>query len=67
MVIVQLSAIVGGLIAWCAVAFGVAVVLGRMCAKRDEQVCGREPLQSGVPEQAGPVRSSADAVERSGR
>lgn len=68
--ILLLSTIVGGLVAWFAVAVGIAVVLGRMCARRDEQVaCGERglvPLHPGVSLHAASVRSSADAVERSG-
>jgi hypothetical protein len=65
-VILLLSTVIAGLIAWVAVAFGVSVALGRMCARRDEQVCADASLPPGVPEQAGSGRSSADAVERSG-
>lgn len=67
--VLLLSTIVAGLIVWVGVALGVAVVLGRMCVKRDAQVCGQatvEPPLSGVSQPAASVRSSADAVERSG-
>lgn len=37
-----LLAIAGGLVVWFVVAVVVAVVLGRMCARRDEQVCTRD-------------------------
>ena len=61
--VLLLSTIVAGLLVWVAVALGVAVVLGRMCAKRDKQVCSGSRAAPLHP--AGTVRSSADAVERS--
>lgn len=62
--VLLLSTIVAGLLVWVAVALGVAIVLGRMCAKRDEQVFSSSQAQPLHP--PGTVRSSADAVERSG-
>ena len=55
-----LSTIVAGLLVWVGVALGVAVVLGRMCVKRDEQVCSSSRAELLRP--AGSVRSSADAT-----
>jgi hypothetical protein len=63
--VVLLLSVIVGLIAWAAVALGVAVLLGRMCAKRDVQVCRPSPAELLHP--AGSLRSSADAVRRSGR
>lgn len=62
---ISLLTIVGGLIVWAAVAVGVAVVLGRMCVKREEQVA-REVAEVSVPQQRGPDRAETEAVERSG-
>ncbi|MGE3285181.1 MAG: hypothetical protein AB7J32_03635 [Pseudonocardia sp.] len=65
-----LSTIAVGLVVWTALALGTALVLGRMCAHRDRQVCRRETtpahLHPEVPLRAAYVRSSTDAVERSG-
>lgn len=58
-----------GLVVWTALAVGAALLLGRMCAYRDRQVCRRERpahLHPEVPLYGGYVRSSTDAVERSG-
>ncbi|MGE3661945.1 MAG: hypothetical protein AB7G09_11675 [Pseudonocardia sp.] len=43
-------AVLGGIALWCAVALGVAVVVGRMCARRDTQVS--------APDDAPPPRSA---------
>ncbi|MGD9526270.1 hypothetical protein [Pseudonocardia sp.] len=64
-----LSSIAVGLVVWTALAVGTAVVLGRMCAHRDRQVCSRDlpaHLHPEVPYRTAYVRSSVDAVERSG-
>lgn len=63
-----LSTIAVGLLVWIALALGVAVVLGRMCAHRDRQICLREfaTVPPEVPGALTRVRSSQDAVERSG-
>jgi hypothetical protein len=68
-VAVLLSSIAVGLVLWTALALGTALVLGRMCAHRDRQVCRRDlppHLHPEVPNRTAYVRSSVDAVERSG-
>jgi len=69
-VILLISTILGGLVAWFAAAIGVAVSVGRMCARRDEQVCvtpdGSAPRQQGRSRSEVPVRPSAEVVEPSG-
>jgi len=63
-VIALLIAIVGGLAAWCAVALGVAVVLGRMIVKREEQIGTGEPLDVAA---STPTRQpSEDVAQRLG-
>lgn len=68
--ILLIGTIVAGLAVWVGIAVGVAVVLGRMIARRDAQVASPEASasagQPGLSRRPESVRSSADAVERSG-
>ncbi|MGD9528951.1 hypothetical protein [Pseudonocardia sp.] len=42
-------AVLGAVALWCAVALGVAVVVGRMCARRDGQVSVRDDAHGPPP------------------
>lgn len=40
-------AVLGAIVLWCAIAVGIAVVVGRMCVRRDGQVSA----SAGIPEE----------------